>query len=377
MSKCAAALLGLGLSLYAALLPAAEVGGFFRVERSVTDQSTAEQERVAREGVRELMQRLSGRNIARDKPALLSAQQRSASLVQSFGFREPTAQERLLDPRVYVLQVDYDPRSMKQVLAQVGLAFWGKQRPVTALWLAMPAADGTPSLLSDGAASPLLQARLAQESTRRGLPLRLPASLGSLTPDDLPLEALPPPELSEPAPAPSKDAASEPVAEPRMTALKQASRTLRSEAVLAGAVSADPGGGFRGKFALLFGDKLERWHVSAASEMAALAAGLDGLSERLVRSNVATARPVATQRLSLQVNQVRSLADYGGLLRYLKGLSSLQAVTVQSIAGERVSLTLAASADGAALAQLFAQGQRLRPAGEAGGADALIYDWQP
>lgn len=316
---------------------AAELTQPYRVERPVADQNPETRNRIAREGLRELLQRLSGHKP--DDAAVAGILGRAPNMVQSFGFREPTAEERALGAGLYVLQLDFEPNAVNRALRDAGLPQWGRERPRTMLWLAEPAAgEQAPGFLGEsGDTLKLAHLRLAAD--RRGLPLILPRN------DETDVAALSVSDI-------------EPVMPEKVVA---ASQRYGADAILVGTLS-QTNGAWTGHLALMQEPEPLVWDVSGASEDAVLAAALDGLGERLAEKYaVSAAQNASSGPIPLDVGNVRSVNDYGQVLRYLQSLSQVQQVAVLGVDGTVLHLRVTAVGDAESLRQLFALGSKLQP----------------
>ncbi|MBI2379944.1 MAG: DUF2066 domain-containing protein [Gammaproteobacteria bacterium] len=359
--------LGLGLASWTA--DARDVAGLYHVELPALEQSRASRERLTQAALRELLQRLTGRaGAAGENPVVEAAATQASSLVQAFGFREPSPEERAASGAQFVLQLDFDPGALQRLLKEAGLPVWGRERPETLLWLVLPAEPAMaeapssetapadivtaphPGFLSPGDA-PVLERQLQLAAQRRGLPLALPKD------EPAERETL------------SLDALRMPVAE----SVEAVSLAYSADVLLAGELSR-AGGGWTGRMHLLRGAELESWDVQAASESAALERILDGLGERLAR-RYALRQDAKAGALALRIGNVRNLADYAQLLRYLQSLSLVKRVAVREVRGYELRVELTTSADAAALSQLLALGQHLQVV--TGAQDGLNYQWQP
>ncbi len=71
---------------------------------------------------------------------------------------------------------------------------------------------------------------------------------------------------------------------------------------------------------------------------------------------------------------VQGFGDYAAIVNWLQGLELVTDVNVTRIAGDRVELSLAVSADPGRLAQIIQLNQHLQPVDPA--SQQLEYQWQ-
>ncbi len=252
------------------------------------------------------------------------------------------ASPRSAAPAALGLWVRFDPDAVRAALRQAGLPVWGDARPTTLLWLAVE--DGVRrSILAEDDQSPLEQALLAAASAR-GVPVILPlmdledernVSFGDLW-----------------------GGFSAPV--------RAASARYGTHAILVGRIRHFAGGPWSARWTLYSGTRTSRWRTTADAEAPLLAAGVDGLADRLAAQFALPAGASARGLVEIEITGVRSLADYARARAYLRGLSPVLHVQTVAVAPDRARFRLEVQGDAQGLEQAIGLGRTLTPAPAAG-----------
>lgn len=166
----------LGLSLILLLLsvltPAvyAQNSRYYSASVPVTSQSARERERAAKEGLRQVLVRISGTLELDQYPQAISAIERAGTYLEQFSYEQVRG---ATGPAVEHLVMSFSPPAVEKLLQGAGLPYWPvQQRPTTLVWLVEDDITEGKRLLND-ANDPVLQG-LFSAGQARGLPLLLP-----------------------------------------------------------------------------------------------------------------------------------------------------------------------------------------------------------
>ena len=277
---------------------------------------------------------------------------------------DPTLQPMILAPDEFLTSYGLDLRGQALVgfngtrverrLAELGVRFWGAERPLTLLWVAVDDGAGGRALLGADAAAELAAAATPQmaelltavreeivsAAQERGLPIAWPL---------LDLEDLSRVEFLD-------------VWGKFEDRIVAASARYRADAVLIGSVRP---GIFGHEVEWLFVNGFERQNLPSA----AVRDGLDAAADRFAAELGTIGGPSATL---LTVRNVSTPRDYARVLSYLERQSVLESVDVESFNAGTLSLRVAARGDAGVLERVFALGGVLRPA--FGGAGSLSFE---
>jgi hypothetical protein len=251
--------------------------------------------------------------------------------------------------------VEFNGSRVERALTELGVRFWGPERPLTLLWVAVDDGAGGRALLGADASADLsaatspqmtellttVRAEIVAAAEERGLPIAWPL---------LDLEDL---SMVSPTDVWGRF-------EDRIVA---ASARYRADAVLIGSVRP---GLFGNEVQWLLVNGVERQNVPSA----AVRDGLDVAADRFA-AELGTIGGASVTLLT--VRNVSTPGDYGRVLSYLERQSVLESVDVESFGEGTLRLRVAARGDAGVLERVFAFGGVLRPAAF-GGLGSLTFD---
>lgn len=318
----------------AVCMPALGVAATFPDLYAVVVHPSPDAEDPQAEGIRlamgQLLTRLTGRRDAGWDADLASLVDGAANYVDAVGFE--TADDLL---------VRFNGPAVVNELTRLGRAIWGPERPLTLVWLAVDGVAGERAILGGGdslgvgASSAMneelgrLRTEIEAAAEERGLPITLPL---------LDLQ-----DLNAISFADLWGGFSERIA--------AASQRYGADALLVGKARVTDFGTVV-DWTLIDGGRAR--HVVGG----AVRDGLDSLAD-LYAAEFATVGGARTELIT--VTDVMNADDYGRLMRYLEGLSMLEAVEVESVGQDTVSLRLSARGDSAVLGRVLSLGGLLRP----------------
>ncbi len=296
---------------------------------TVTVPNTGQNEAAFRAAMSDVLVRVTGR---RDAPALenLAPLVAQASRYVASYRRAPGN----------TLAVTFDGPAIENAIDASGLAFWGEERPLTLVWLAVDRGGGRRALVSASDTGEE-KSRIEAHAARRGLPLVWPG-MG----DDL-MRALQ--QAWSGAHAPLVEAAARYGADGVLIG--------RARQAAAGAVTVD-------------------WTFSAAGLSAAssgeLEAGPELAAERYASLYASHGAGQRSEQL-VTVTGIASLDAYAAVLRALSRLAPVRSVAVDEVTPDAVSFLVNVRGDPEALRQaILRDGQLL-----AVDASRLIYSMSP
>ncbi|MBX3704105.1 MAG: DUF2066 domain-containing protein [Steroidobacteraceae bacterium] len=296
---------------------------------SVTVPYAGNNEAAFREAMRDVLVRATGRADAPDLEYLAPLVAQASRYVKSFR-RSPGGQ----------LAVTFDGPAIENAIDASGLAYWGDERPLTLVWLALDRGAGRRALVHTGAEGEE-RARVERGASRRGLPIVWPG------PGDDLVRSLQQAWSGEHAP------------------LIEAARRYGAEGVLIGRATAAPGGGFATEWTFVAAGLTAR----SAGE---LEAGPDLAADRYASLHATRGAARRTEQV-VTVMGVASLEDYALAMRTLSRLPPVRGVAVDEVTPDAVSFLVNVRGDPAALAEAIRRDGRLT------GVDAsrMIFSLRP
>lgn len=226
------------------------------------------------------------------------------------------------------LQVGFDGASIDRILAQNDLPLWGRERPMTLVWLSIEEASGQQTWVGLGTVAP--EIRIAQQvADLRGLPLAWPAM-----------------DMEDRMLANAVDGDQAGI---RLATL--ASR-YRADGVLVGRARRAATGELSVRWSLHAGEKVQE-------TVGSLPEGIQFAADQLARTYAAAAG--AVQDVVVDVAAINDLQAYAETLNYLEGLTLVTAAAVEQVNGDTVRFRLQVRGDAALLARAIRLGARLVP----------------
>jgi hypothetical protein len=243
------------------------------------------------------------------------------------------------------VQVEFGSTLFDRMLTGAGLPIWGRERPATAIWLALP--DGAGRLAWQSATDRAAEREAIQRvALARGLPLVWPTM-----------------DAADLATAAGLGSGTRSYAQ-----LMSSGERYRADAVLLGVGSRDASGGVT-----------VRWSFAFNDEMSELQASLDdGIHHAADRcASILAIAPGARASVAVRVQGVRDLDAYARALNYLEGVTLVVAggVAVEQLGGDELDLRLTVRGDANALRRTIGLGRRLIEvkSDDPGSGDRLVF----
>jgi hypothetical protein len=315
--------------LAAAGASAEDVGKLYE---STVAIGAAGQPAAFRDALSDVLIRVTGRRDAPGLPGLASLVGDAARYVSSY--RRASAGR---------MTVTFDGDAIERAVAGAGLPFWGEQRPLTLVWLAVDRGGGQRGLVTAEAASSERKA-VEAAAAQRGLPLVWPTAAGG---EDIRRRL-------------------EQVWSGDQAALTAAGRYGADGVLIGRAVAAG-----RGNYSV-------DWSFVGAGTRLSARGGLeDGVHAVADRYASLYASVSAARRTDLvvTVQGIATVAQYADVSRYLESLGVVRGLTLQEVQSDAVVFRLSVRGDLATLQREVASGGHLSRAD--GGADAAVFTYRP
>lgn len=348
------------LSLVHALpLHAALVRDLYEARVTVSEQSPAELKRAARDGLAEVLIKVSGRTDAARQPALASALSVADRYLEQYRYDQalpaPAADETVIGEPAPVLQavLRFARPQVDEMLRKAGLPVWGENRPTLLVWLAVDE-SGSRTLVNEESHAELVQA-LREQARRRGLLLSFPL----LDLDDM------------------ANVTADMAWQMDLLKLGAASSRYRADGLLVGRLAALPDGRWLGS-----------WHLSAEELRLSLdgegqslpeylAPGIDRIAEGL-GSRYAAVADADAGVVTLWLSEVNGFSDYTRALGYLARVNQVKSVVPLQVTPGQLLLRLEIEGTLTQLERALALDNKLRPetvTAPQSGAAQMRYRW--
>jgi len=296
----------------------------------VADEGPQARAEGLRQILRQVLERLSGRESVAHGGAAEAVLDRASSLVQQFRYlTPPQAPENGEAPAGRLLWARFDPGALARLLREQGVPVWHGRRPRVLLWLAEE--QGAQRQLLNPAENPGLHTTLLHEAARFGTPLQFPLM-----------------DLQDQSTLTAADLWADYAA-----AIREASARYPHDLVLTGRLRTSPDGQWSADLSLWEGEDVEHFETRGEDRSAVLRAGIDALQERLLARHQPQAAG-AGEEVLVRIEDVDSLIAYGELLRWLASEPGLQGAYLREADGSVLVLGLRTTDQEALLRQLDA-----------------------
>lgn len=323
------------------------VGDLYHSTLNAQSRSAQERHRLVRQGLQQVLQKVSGQKIALDHPTLQKALTQPGPYIDQFSYKDKT------------LNVQYSSKMVNDLLLKADVPIWDKNRPLVVMWLAVETPNGRQLIGAEN--EPLLAQIVKQESEQKGLPLLLPL---------LDLEDVTAVTVTD-------------VWGQFPHVLQEASRRYGSDAILVGRVTQNPENyksPWQGKWRLLVGDDIRSWSIEGKNQNQIIQEGIDGASGHL--STHFAVKPLldSPKKVIVGIEDIRSVDDYARALEYLQNLTAVSHVNVMQVAKSKATFEITPKADLKHFKQALETDQnisKLNPSVFVSEHEDLAYRWSP
>ncbi|MEJ2646488.1 MAG: DUF2066 domain-containing protein [Gammaproteobacteria bacterium] len=319
-------------------VPAAPVEHLFQAEVPVADQGAGERGAAVHKALADVLVRLTGEQDVAQQPAAANLLSNPDRFVQQYRYRrKPPPDVKPSSTSALWLWVRFDARGVEKAVRQAGLPLWGRERPLTLIWLAVQ--DGNQRYLVASDADSDMRRAVQREAHRRGVPVLFPLL-----------------DLEDQSRVQFPD-----VWGGFVGVVTDASKRYHAPDVLIGRLAHQSGGNWTARWTMeLDGDEIN-WVASDPSVDTVLAAGIDGAADRLAARLAVSPGSGGQTQLSLTVDGVQSLADYARVSKYLASLTPVQQLDITRVDGSQVTFGLELDGATGTLDQAIALGSVLQP----------------
>lgn len=349
------------LCLLGTVASAKSIEGLYDAKILVPDQQLHSRQVGAREGLLEVLQKVSGFAPADTNAVINQALKRADQYLYQYSYATLSS-ERAQQVAVGSkwLNMRFEGKSIQGLIKAAKLSRWGKNRPTIMVWLALDEV-GERHIMADDSAHNAKRA-LQRAAGMRGLPLVYPLY-------DL------------------EDAMKLPVeqlwglfADPIMAA----SERYGAESVLAARVFQGPEGQWKGQWRFFF-DGQERNYVFVTATLdEQVLSGLTAAAQVLADKFALKPSGLHGNQLSIEVDAVNSLRDYALLTQYLERLAITKQVAMTKLNKNRLAMKLALNGTFEQFKQTLSLDRKLvfsKAQPLAGGAfapsDVIRLSWRP
>ncbi|RDI39848.1 DUF2066 domain-containing protein [Aquicella lusitana] len=337
--------------IFLTFLPAAsawavKVASLYQAEIPVASQSQDERAQAMKEGLVQVLIKVSGNADIEKNAIIKSSLQRADYYVQEYSYALPSSTSSQ-----YLLQVHFNTKDINQLLKRAGLAHWKESRPLTLVWLAVTDPQHSAMIIDYETPGDVLE-DMKQQGKKYGLPLIFPmmdmSDVNRVTPAD--------------------------VSAMDVSTLKEAGKRYSPDALLIGNLEQSETGA-KSQWQLVLGEDQWNWTITGKTSHDMIAELFNQISQTLAKRYVVKSANASQRWVKLEISNVNRRNDLSQLMQYLKQLTPVQQVQLSQVSGDRVELSVLITGSLSAFQQNASIGQRLILKEQDETDSKLIYEW--
>ena len=335
------------LIILAIWFPAAyaiKVKSIYQAEVPVRSQDAQLREQAIQQAFIQTLNKMSGRTDMEHNATVKAALPEATNDVEEFGY-VPSG----IVGQPYLLQVQFDPKAMKELLQDAQAPIWDENRPLILVWLTVEGVGQGPDVI-DNQSTHQFALLLKKEASQRGLPLLLPMM-----------------DLSEINAVSAADIRSKTVAP-----LQKAATRYNSDGILIGSVITKDKI-VSGQWKLVLGANQWDWTLSSDSPAGLVSMLNDKLVKTLSERYAAVQTEDDITSLTLTVKGVAQQEDFENMLRFIRHISLIKQMEIEKVSGDLVVIDVDIEGAQSAFMQEVSVGQHMHLQLE--NDDELTYVW--
>lgn len=305
--SAACRLIVVALCLFATSLPASDLADLYQATVPVADRTDVQRDAAMETGLSLVLQKLTGVQAAQIGPMVQGASLSAQRALISYRYLDD-------DAAASAILLSYDPRTVERIAAELGLPYWGTQRPLALVWLALD--DGGRRLLNaeDQPVGPAVQ----QRARERGIPLLLPL---------LDLEDL---DAMTPAVVWMQD----------HVVLQRASARYAVTLIGAIHIRSNPLGGAGASWTVIIGDHTSRGTVEALDVAEAAVRAVDAMADAMFAEYARRPQAGPDRSYEVTISGLRRLEHYQAVAQQLESLDGVVTVRPARFVSDSVTFQI-------------------------------------
>ena len=285
----------------------------YDVEVPVATQSSSDTRAAAARALATVLTRVTGLKVIPRNPMVTAALRNPGRFYARYRFvRKAGGAKDAVDQQT-VLEVGFDPRTVQDLVRSAALPIWSANRPRVLAWIVLE--EDVPILAASDDTAPWVRTIKAR-SRDRGLLVQLPLM-------DL---------------ADRERISGSTVSGGFSEQILGASERYGAQYVLTARIWMDGGGLWRGVGGLMFEGRQTNFAHEAETRDEVCEKLLDAVADELVQRFVVFG--LHTEGISIWVSGVRSVSEYGSLLRYLQSLEFIDRVDVAEVSINQIRIVV-------------------------------------
>lgn len=325
---------------------AVKVPGLYTAEFPVSTQADSERVQVVKQGLVQVLVRVSGNPDIAMNPAVSDVLKRSNYYVQEYNYSLPTPTASLYD-----LKIHYSKDDINRLLRKANIPYLGEIRPLILVWLVAPDQHHGVEILNNASTEDLLTV-MKQQAKIYGLPLIFPV----MDMDEI------------------DEVSVQDVKAGSLSTLQTASKRYAPDALLVGEVESE-NDTWQGHWQLILGENSWKWAVVSKTPENLFAGLFNQMSQALAKTYVVKKTKESQNWLKIEVINITDPNELNMLTRYLKQLPPVIDVQLSQVAGEDVELSVLVRGTITTFLKQAAIDHKLVLKSQNEMNDRLVYEW--
>jgi len=305
---------------------AVEVKTLYRGNVPVASRSQVDLNKAISAALRQVLIKISGNSGVVTVPSVQEGMTKPSSFVQSYGY---SAQLDAKGQQKLMLHVNFNAAAVKQVLREARQALWGRNRPLTAVWIVV-AHDNNQTLLASNPDDPIVK-ELQQNADRRGLPIIIPMmdleDVDTVSLDDI-SNLIPDNVL-------------------------RATNRYGAANILIGTLSQSAVGEWQGNWLFELNGEQMLWQTNGQSAEQVVTEITDNMADAMAARFAVLEDDSLTAVVRLRITGVNGLEDYSQVIHFLRGLTPVTQVDIAMVEVNDILLDVTTSGGEEALVYLL------------------------
>ncbi len=327
---------------------AVKVNSIYKAEVFVATQSAQDKARAVKDGMAEVLTKVSGNLQILDNPALQASLSHADTFAQEYSYASPKTAPK---DTPYLLTIRYDSQGINRLLREAGSPIWGQNRPLILLWLAYESPTHPLDIVDSSTGDN--QSLIENSAKLRGIPIIFPVmdvtEMGQVTANDIANKTIP--------------------------TIQQASKRYDSNAILLGQVTQTKSDLTSHWELISDADKWD-WDVTGKNLQEVYANAINHVADTLAGRYAVVVSEGVSSQLTLKVSGIKQEADLMQVMRYLQHLTPVADVLLDSVNGDEVILNVSLHGNKQAFIQAVSIGKNLVPVtAKDHQDDVLLYQW--
>lgn len=339
------------------------VSGLYDARVPVPDQQLVSRQHGAKQGLIEVVQKVSGFTVPADNEVILKALEIADQYLYQYSYEAVQKDEwdASIPPGSSWLKMRFEAQSIQRIIKAANLPLWGNNRPTVLLWLIKE--ERGRSVLIDGADDNASKA-VANASQVRGVPVVLPVY-----------------DLEDSIRLPQES-----LWGLFSGSILEASKRYDAESVMAARVYKNSKGNWVGQWRFYFKEREFNYEFETQELSQQVLSGLSASAEVLANTFAIKPNDARSDVLAIKVRNIDNLKQYAAVVNYLEDLTITKKVFVAGLKGSDMELKLTLSGSLSQLKQVLALDKKLIQVavpvqGDDQGLDPLVpqviqFSWQ-